>query len=96
MDYFGIPKGRNIKIQKFIFGPYLPVLKNMGALCDREHSFQTSILYVRIDKFFFECEKFRQINLQHSLKNRVKHKLAEFLLKNREGLISTMRFHGKW
>ena len=33
MDYFGIPKGRNIKIQKLIFGPYLSVLKNMGALC---------------------------------------------------------------
>ena len=32
MDYFGIPKGRNIKIQKFIFGSYLPVLKNIGAL----------------------------------------------------------------
>ena len=33
MDYFGIPKGRNIKIQKIIFGSYLPVLKNIGALC---------------------------------------------------------------
>ena len=32
MDYFGIPKGNNIKIQKFIFGSYLPVLKNIGAL----------------------------------------------------------------
>ena len=36
MDYFGIPKGRNIKIQKFIFGPYLPVLKNIGALCNTD------------------------------------------------------------
>ena len=49
MDYFGIPKGRNIKIKKLIFGPYLPVLKNMGALCK-------GITIVDLMTFFFTAK----------------------------------------